>query len=50
MRSGEEEMVKVRVRHYNQTLQTQRRQAGLISDASSDLLEAEKRLAEVNQS
>jgi hypothetical protein len=41
------EVARKRVEHYNTALQTQRRQAGLISDASSDLLEAERRLAEV---
>ncbi|CAI8017402.1 hypothetical protein GBAR_LOCUS10568 [Geodia barretti] len=40
------EVARKRVEHYNTALQTQRRQAGLISDASSDLLEAERRLAE----
>ena len=40
-------MVRERVERYNLTLRAQRRQAGLISDASSDLLEAERRLAEV---
>ena len=42
-----EEVVRIRVQHYNKTLQNQRRQAGLISEASSGLIDAERKLAEV---
>ena len=42
-----DEVVRVRVQQYNNTLQSQRRQAGLITIPSSNLIEAERKLAEV---
>lgn len=46
-RSNHEEVVRARVEQYNKTLQGQRRQVGLIAAPSSELLEAEMKLAEV---
>jgi hypothetical protein len=46
LRPSHDEVVRVRVQQYNKTLQGQRRQAGLIAAPSSDLLMAERKLAE----
>jgi len=46
-RTSREQALKERVLQYSKTLQEQRKQARLISSPSSDLLQAEKNLAEV---
>ena len=47
LRNAREQEVNARVRRYQLELQEQRRQAGLIKNPSPELLEAERRLAEV---
>lgn len=46
-RSNRDEVVRAKVKQYNKTLQSQRRQVGLIATPSSELLQAEMNLAEV---
>lgn len=46
-RSNHDEVVRAKVKQYNKTLQSQRKQVGLIAAPSSELLQAEMNLAEV---